>query len=291
MQKLFYTLLALAFVSMAGCKKKEIISDFETLGVGSYVTLVRTNSNTLNFSSIASSSVSITVREKGTPVDKIKIYVSQGGRTLDKSKWKFIKEVSYTGDSVTLTVTSQEIATALGLSSVNNLTPGSSYTLYNEVITKDGQIFNIINTPQSGISNYNMALTWGAAVVCPFTGNAAGDYRVVTDTWQDWSPGDIVQVTDGPGANQINLSKVWPNPAFGTTVNPFVVTVNPATGAATIASGVKIGDYSAFGFTLDTGPGSSGFVFSCTGRIQLRVRLSAPPFGDQGFFSLILQKI
>ena len=27
------------------------------------------------------------------------------------------------------------------------------------------------------------------------------------------SVGDIVDVTDGPGANQINLSKVWPNPA------------------------------------------------------------------------------
>ena len=83
-----------------------------------------------------------------------------------------------------------------------------------------------------------MVPTWAAIIVCPFTGSMAGNYRVIQDDWVDWSPGDIVQVTDGPGANQVNISKVWPNPANGSAVSPFVVSVDPATGAATIPSGV-----------------------------------------------------
>lgn len=289
MQKILFSVLAL--LMMFGCKKDEkIVSDSENLGAGSYVTLVRSIANTFNFASIATSSVGLTVRQNGAPIDKIKVFVSIGAKSLTKSTWKPVKEVAYTGDSVTINVTSQELAAALGIA-VNALAPGTSYTFYNQVITKDGQTFDIVNTPQHGISNYNMALNWSASVVCPFTGNMAGNYRVIADGWQDWSPGDIVQVTDGPAANQVNLSKVWPNIIYGTPVQPFVVSVNPTNGVATIASGVTIGDYSAFGYTMVTGVGSSGFVFSCTGRITLSVRISAPPFGDQGFLSLILQKI
>ncbi|HVK97569.1 MAG TPA: hypothetical protein VM368_07125 [Flavisolibacter sp.] len=290
MKKIFYSIIAFALVALIGCKKEEVVSDFENLGVGSYVTLVRTISNTMNFATISNASVGVTVKQNGSPIDKIKVFVSRGGKSVDKSTWRTIKEVPYAGDSVNITVSSQELATALGIP-VTSLEPGSTYTFYNQVITKDGRTFDIANTPQHGISNYNMVLNWSASVVCPFTGNMAGNYRVITDDWQDWSPGDIVQVTDGPGANQVNLSKVWPNIAFGTPVQPFVVSVNPSTGAATVASGVTIGDYSRFGFTMVTGTGSTGFVFSCTGRISLRVRISAPPFGDQGFLNLVLQKI
>ncbi|MFN2440678.1 MAG: hypothetical protein ABR503_15855, partial [Chitinophagaceae bacterium] len=90
-------------------------------------------------------------------------------------------------------------------------------------------------------------------------------------------------------ANQINLSQVWPNPAFATVVTPLTITVNPTSGAATIPVGVTFGNYSA-GYQGVTAAGSTGFVFSCTQQINIRVRISAPPFGDQGFNQLILQK-
>ena len=291
MRRIILPIIALTFLAaIAGCKKGKVVSDIDNLGTGSYVTLVRTIANTLNYANINTSSASITVRQYGEAIDKIKVYVSSGPKTLNKGNWKFIKDVPYSGDSVTITVTSQELATALGIP-VSGLQPGTSYTFYNQVITKSGKTFDIVNTPQHGISNYNMALNWGASVVCPFTGNMAGNYTVIQDEWADWSPGAVVPVTNGPGANQVNLSQVWPNPAYGTVVQPFVVNVDPATGAATVTSGVTIGNYSAYGFTMVTGSGSSGFVFSCTGRITLRVRISAPPFGDQGFLNLILQKI
>ncbi len=123
---------------------------------------------------------------------------------------------------------------------------------------------------------------WYVRLLAPI----AGKYTVVQDDWVDWSPGDEVDVLDGAVANTINISKVWPNPAYGSVVNPLTITVNPATGAATIPSGLVWGDY---GSLASTGAGSSGFAFSCTGLITMSIRIV---YGgsDFGSYKLILQK-
>jgi hypothetical protein len=292
MKKIFLILTSASFLLMIGCKKEGGINgDVAELGTGSYVTRVAVGGTTIDYSNLATSKVDVTVKEYGTPVDKIKIWVSKGAASTNKASWKAIKEVPMAGDTK-LEVTANEIATALGIP-VTGLETGATYTLYNQVISKDGQVHDItnMNSAMYGSPNYSALMTWAATVVCPFTGNMAGNYRVVADDWLDWSPGDIVPVTDGPGANQVNLTQVWPNPIYGSPVSPFVVSVAPATGVATIASGVTIGNYTCCGYTAVTGTGSTGFVFSCTGEIKVRVRLSAPPFGDQGFFNLTLRKI
>ncbi len=277
------------FLGMGGCKKGDLISDPAALTIGSYITLVKSNNTRIDYSNLSTSKVSITVREFGTPVDKIKVHVTKGSSTTDRSQWKFVKEFTYSGET-TLEVSATEIAAALGIP-VTGLEPGVTYTLYNQIIAKDGRIFDIANTfgEFAGFATYNMVLTWAAVIVCPFVAPMAGDYTVIQDDWVDWSPGDIVKITDGPDANQINISKVWPNPAFGDVVAPLVVSVDPATGTATIPDGVTWGDYGSY--KAVTGTGSTGFVFSCTGRVALRIHILAPPFGDQGFFNLVLQKI
>ena len=288
MKKIFSIITAATLLFLFGCKKGDINGAFESQSTGSYVTKVAIGNAIINYANLAGSKVDVTVKEYGNPVDKIKIYVSKGNATTDKTLWKAIKEVPYSGDTK-LEVTATEIATALGIP-VTGLETGATYSLYNQVISKDGQVHDIsnMNSAMYGSPNYNALMTWQAVVVCPFTGNMAGTYKVIKDDWVDWSPGALVQVTDGPGANQINLSQVWPNPAYGTTVNPFVVNVAPATGAATITAGVTIGDYGSYTFV--TGSGSTGYVFSCTGDIKLVVRMSAPPYGDQGNLGLILKK-
>jgi hypothetical protein len=289
MKKIFLILSTLSVLFFASCKKDGGINgDVSELGIGSYVTKVAVGNGIIDYSNLAGSKVDVTVKEYGTPVDKIKIFVTKGLASTNTSLWKAVKEVPLSGDTK-LEVTAQEMATALGVP-LNGLEIGASYTLYNQVISKDGQVHDIsnMNSAMYGNPNYNTLMTWTATVVCPFTGGMAGTYKVITDSWIDWSPGDLVQVADGPGANQINLSQVWPNPAFGTVVNPLVVNIAPTTGAATLPSGVTWGDYGSY--TAVTGTGSSGFVFSCTGDIRLRIRISAPPFGDQGFFDLVLKK-
>jgi hypothetical protein len=290
MKKIFLILSAFSLFLITGCKKDGGINgDISEVGIGSYVTKVAIGSNIIDFANLANSKVDVTVKEYGNPVDKIKIYVTLGNATTDKASWKFVKEVAYSGDTK-LEVTAAEMATALGIP-ITGLQPGTAYTLYNQVISKDGQIHDISNMNSSmyGNPNYNALMTWSASVICPFTGGMAGNYRVITDDWVDWSPGDIVAVTDGPGANQVNLTQVWPNPIYGTPVSPFIVNVNPATGAITIPAGVTIGDYG--GYTFKTLAGSTGFIFSCTGDIKLTCRMEAPPYGDQGALKLILKKL
>lgn len=290
MKKIFLisTIIAIPLLLLIGCKKGDVAGDFAAVGKGSYLTKVAIGNGIIDYSNLANSKVDVTVKEYGSPVEKIKIWVSKGVTTLDKAgSWKAIKEVPYSGDTK-LEVSATEIAAALGIP-VTDLSPGTSYTLYNEVFSKDGQVHDITNTGADfyGNPNYNMLMVWSATSVCPFTGNMAGNYRVVKDDWVDWSPGDIVAVTDGPGANQVNISQVYPNPAYGSIINPLIVNVAPATGAATITPGINWGDY---GGIASSGTGSSGFIFSCTGDIILKVRISYNG-SDFGLFNLILKKL
>jgi hypothetical protein len=288
MKKIFSIITVALIPVFFGCKKGDINGAFESQSTGSYVTKVAVGNKIINYANINNAKVDATVKEYGHPVEKIKIFVSAGTATTNTSAWKAIKEVPYSGDNVKLEVTAAEIATALGVP-ITDLTPGTTYTLYNQVHSKDGGIWDISNMNSTfyGGPNYNMLMTWDATVVCPFTGNMAGDYKVIVDEWLDWAVNDIVQVLDGPGANQVNLSKVWPNPAYGTLINPLLVNVDPATGVATIPSGIQFANY---GSIAATGANSSGYVFSCTGDIKLRVRIS---YGgsDFGFFNLTLKKI
>ncbi len=279
-------MLAAGMVFLNSCEKVDVPQDVNTLGKGSYVTLTKANNLILDFSNLSGSKASIDVAQYGADQEKITIYVAPGTPTQDKTKWKKIKEVANTNNGVyNLQVSGTEIATAIAPAVI---APGNQYTMYNVITTKDGRTFDYANTNTgfSGISAYNMALAWSATVVCPFIGPIGGLYTVVTDEWVDWSPGDVVTVLDGAVANTVDISKVWPNPAYGSVVNPLTITVAPATGSATIPANVTWADY---GSLAKTGTPNTGFVFSCTGLITMSIRIN---YGgaDFGSYKLILQK-
>lgn len=278
------------------CKKTDGVNPLASasnLGKGAYITLNSNINLNLNYSQAATSKVGVKVDqyENGNPVDKIKLYVVNGSNS-NPTSWKLVKTVTYAGAGTELSATGSEIATALGVTPTD-LVPGSFFTFYNQVITKSGETYDITNTNanlESG-SFYKACFRFTASVVCPFVAPMGGTYKVVQDDWQDWNPGDLVQVTDGPGANQLNLGQVWPNKAYGNvTATPLVVTVDPTTGTATIPAS-PAGVYWATGYpgSASTGAGSTGLVFSCTGRISLSIRILYNG-GDQGFNKLILQK-
>jgi hypothetical protein len=271
---------ALLMVMAISCKKAAIQGDPNNFSTGSYLVLDSNINTNLDFSNPAAT-VSIKVSKNGSDIASINVYVATGS-ALDTTKWVLIKNVPFT-EGVVLSVTTAELAAALSPTIIG---PGSQYVLQNQVITTDGRKFSVSNTPQNytSLAGYNMALSWTATAVCAFTGNMAGTYQVIEDDWEDWSPGDLVQVTDGPGPNQINLSAVWPNPAYGSIINPLYADVTP-TGAATVPA-IDLGDY---GYVVSSVSGS-GFVFSCTGLISLTIDLYAAGYGDQGPKKLILQK-
>jgi hypothetical protein len=278
-------------VLLFSCKKTEItnpLADFKNLGIGSYITRVSDINLNMDYN-VGTSKVGITIDQYGMDVDKVVLYVVAGANPTP-SAWKKIKTIPFTGKGTEISATEQEVATALGVAIIN-LTPGNYYTFYNQVLTKDGKTYDVSNTPGAleSNSNYNAVFRWQAYVTCPFTGGMTGNYKVLQDDWADWSVGDVVQVTDGPAANQINLSKVWPNPAYGSIVNPLLVNVAPANGVAKVPL-VTFGAYSP----LTTAQGANGsdvagYVFSCTGFITLSMKVVYNG-SNQGNLKLVLQK-
>jgi hypothetical protein len=277
---LFFLLLILS------CNKSEDF--YKELGKGAYLTLVIQNNGLLNAVD-PGSTVGQVVNSYGEPVESVNLYVSATA-TTDKAQWELIKNIPFSGET-TIAATNTEIATALALTP-GALEPGSVYHLYNEAVLADGRMFSSANTSDIDVENqpaFNVAFHFTATVVCPYDPSTiAGTYTVVQDDWADWTPGDQVQVTEGTGANEIDISQVWPNPAFAAVVTPLTITVDPIAGTATIPANVTFGNYGAY--QAVTGTGNTGFVFSCKGQISIRVHILAPPFGDQGFFQLILQK-
>jgi hypothetical protein len=280
MKKAYFFSLSFLLLVLSCSKSKDF---YDELGQGAYLTLVRQENGLLNAVDVAST-VGQVVSSFGEPVESINLYVSATA-TVDKTKWKLIKNIPFSGET-TIAATNAQIATALGLTP-GALAPGSVFHLYNEAVLKDGRKFSSANTSDIDLENqapFNVAFHFTATVVCPYNAaTIAGTYTVVKDDWQDWGVGDPVEVTAGPGANQVNLSLVWPNPAFGNVVTPLTITVNPTTGVATIPPNLTFGNYG--GFLAVTNAGGTGFVFSCTGQISIRVGISG-----LGLFQLILQK-
>ena len=272
---LFFSLIVLS------CDKSE--NFYEELGKGAYLTLVTQNNGLLNAVD-PGSTVGQVVSSYGEPVESVNLYASATA-TVDKAQWELIKNIPFSGET-TISATNAEISAALGLAP-GSLPPGSVYHLYNEAVLADGRMFSSANTSDIDLENqppFNAAFHFTATVVCPYDPSTiAGTYTVVKDDWADWTVGETVEVAVGAGANQIDLSAVWPNPAFGNVVTPFTITVDPITGVATIPPNVQWGDYG--GFAAITNAGSTGFVFSCTGQINIRVGISG-----LGLFQLILQK-
>ena len=290
-----------AVVGLNSCKKTggdiNPLSDIKNLKVGSY--LVQDSIINANLNSTSSSSlVGIIVHQfpAGEAVDHILLYATLGTST-DTLKWKLVKSISYsTGTKVILSATTAELSTAFGVPS-SNFTPGSLFTFFTKGVTKSGLTYDITNAGNNGGgglisgSAYKSAFSFTVYVVCPYTGGMAGNYVVKKDDWNDWDTGKIVQVTEGPGPNQINLSQVYPN--GGTVIDQLLVNIDPVTGTATVPKvtygrygGPTSVQYSAQGAGANS---VAGYVFSCTGFITLNLDQQGGGT-DYGPNRLILQK-
>lgn len=302
---LFITAIFGLLVLTNSCKKTggsiNPLSSVSNLGIGSYLTLDSVLGQNLNYASLATSTVGIMATQfpNGEAISNIVVYAVQGS-SYDTTKWAKVKTVAYAGAKTVISVSGAELAAALGGASA--ITPGSNYTFYNRIITKSGKTYDVNNTGNNSGSGlitgfyYHSAFYFSAYVVCPFVAPIAGTYKVIQDGWADWNPGDLVQVTDGPGPNEVNLSQVWPNAAYGNVVNPLVVDVDPATGTATVKK-VNFGNYGGGYNMTAVGVGANsvaGYVFSCTGYITLTMNVVANAAGGNGYNNgptkLILQK-
>jgi len=285
MKKIQSLIIVLAVLAgLQSCEKKEVVlGDFESLGVGSYLRLDSSQKTIFDYSNIANESVAISVSQYGADIDKVIVYATAGSPTLNKTLWKKVKEFPYpAGTNLKLTITAADLAAALGIST-SALAPGSTYAMYNQVITKSGKTYDASNTTGalSSNPNYKASSIWSANVVCPFNpAGFTGQFEVTEDTWEDFGVGDVVDVVTA-GADSIRLA-AYPNPLLGGTVvrNPLgiVVKINPTNGIATVTD-QTYGTYGGlFGLqsVAVTTSGTSNFVFSCVGTIDLRMTHHVP---------------
>jgi hypothetical protein len=288
------SILASLFLTLFvfSCKKAEVqnpLSDYKNLSTGSYITKISDLNLNMDYNK-PTSKVGITVDQYGSEVDKIVLYVVEGANPTP-SAWKKIKEIPFTGKGTEISATEGDVATALGVTP-DKLSPGNYYTFYNQVVTKDGKTYDVSNTPGAleNNSNYNSVFRWQAYVTCPYVqGQMGGKYKVLQDDWADWVPGDVVTVTETAGKNQLNLSQVWPNPAYGDLVDPLLVNVDPATGTASVPF-VTFGAYSPLTSAQGSGDGDvAGYAFACTGYITLSMQVIYNG-SNQGNLKLVLQK-
>lgn len=270
MKRLLLILTSISVLLLSGCKKGDTAGDFASMSIGSYVTKVALGNGIIDYANLGTSKVDVTVKEYGTPVSKIKIFASIGAATTNTASWKAVKEVPYSGDTK-LEVSATELAAALGIP-VTGLQTGQTYTLYNQVHSKDGQVHDISNMASAmyGSPNYNSLMTWNAVVVCPFIATAIGpigstvNFVVLQDDWADYSPGDIVNVVVTSATRLTFPSIFLTSPSRSTFVN-----VATATGAATFPK-QDYGDYGpGFPNVNAVSFGTNNWVFSCQGTITL----------------------
>ena len=307
MKKNIYLLFALAMlITISSCKKTgssvNPLSNYKNLAVGAYLTLDSTLNVNFNSTALATSTVGIEATQfpDGQAIQSIELFVSTS-TSIDTTQWNKIKVIPYTGPKTKITATGQEMATALH-KTLDYFQPGTNYTFFTRVITKSGQTFDSSNTGNDAGTGfltgptYKAAFTFTAYIVCPFIGPVGGSYTVKRDDWVDWSPGAVVQVTDG-GANQINLSQVYPGaPDGGVSTGKLIVNIDPATGTAYVPT-EDIGNYggsefqvTGYGGAVDPKLGTQcGYVFSCTGYIGVTLDFATTSGTDYGPFTLILQ--
>ena len=132
-------------------------------------------------------------------------------------------------------------------------------------------------------AKFNQDLKLNITLACDFVNTKFnGNYKVVTDTWEDYAIGDLVPVTPGGAANQVYI-RATNNPYLRNSngATAYMILTVAADGSAVVTSNVPF-DYGSFLAPI-TG---SGKVDRCTGDINL----SVVNYGNNKNFVLVLKK-
>ncbi|SHM16005.1 hypothetical protein [Chryseobacterium polytrichastri] len=140
--------------------------------------------------------------------------------------------------------------------------------------TVPGAIFN-----QTHVLKYSLE--------CPFNMSIfTGTYKVVTDTWEDYSPGALITVQPGPAANQFKILSTNNIYISNPSTSYMLVTVQN-NGNVTVASNQPFLYDAPTGSMTLTGTGTVNF---CTGGINISALTFAGAAGTSSGNKFVLQK-
>lgn len=173
---------------------------------------------------------------------------------VDNAKSTAKEGVDYTFPNKTVTL---KAGTSTGVIPIT-LLPGNA-TLAGKSI-----VFSLISNTLKN-ADFNQKFTLNVMLACPFLNtNFSGNYKVVTDTWADYNPNDIVPVTAGGSANQIYV-RATNNPYLVNSATAYMILTVSADGSVVISSNQNF-NYGG-GFVVPvTGTGT---VDKCSGDISL----------------------
>lgn len=140
-----------------------------------------------------------------------------------------------------------------------------------------------ISSPSVSSAVFNQTHELKYSLECPFNMSVfSGTYKVVTDTWEDYTIGAQITVQQGPAANQFKiLANANPYISNGSTASMIVTVEN--NGNVTVASNEGF----MYGGTLGTvAVKGTGTVNFCTGDINI----SSLAFGTYTGYKFVLSK-
>ncbi len=258
-------LIAVAIVSCED-EDKDPFSDIKDPSVlGSFVTLSQ-ESLVIDFTN-PSSTYDFTIDAPSSNVSEYNLSVQRisAGDTTDLAPLTSIN--TFPGS---LSITAGEIADALG-QSPDDFLAGDQFDFRAEVVGTDGSTatYENLNGDSTGPGQFQ-GLFHTTYLSCPFVAaDAAGEYTVSFHRFDAFfgPQGETRTVVAGPGPNQITI--------LGGAVildgaDDLVIEVDPGTGIASYGGASGQVHFNTFGPGTYLGVG--GFVFSCTGVIDISIQ-------------------
>jgi len=268
---------------ISGCRKDDNpkVPDFEKVPVP-LITLAEGSLDKIPVSDPASYSATIVIDRyfKNSPAPKqLDVFIIKNG---DVTNQKPLQE-GITSFPTNITVTGQQLIDFFGPVEI-----GDQFTIGADVTTLGGSkiiAFSADHTTYApGIFNMpgsSPELNLIAACVFDPANFTTGDYEVVVDEWEDYTPGDIITVTQIDDTHY-SFEYAADNP------NPIIMEVNPETSEVTVAP-VMYGDYGGAEATAKSVEGSE--VDPCDTSFHLILNHDLPDFGFNGDFAITLKKV
>ncbi|MBB6332237.1 hypothetical protein SAMN06265171_102174 [Chryseobacterium rhizoplanae] len=136
-------------------------------------------------------------------------------------------------------------------------------------------------------ATFNQTHTLKYSLECPFNMSGfTGTYKVVTDTWEDYSPGDLITVQPGPAANQFKILSTN-NPYISNPGTSYMLVTVQTNGSVTLASNEPFSYGGTTGNMSLTGTGTVNF---CTGGINISSLTFSGPAGTASGQKFVLEK-
>lgn len=230
-----------------------------------------------------SSFFSVTIQEQdekdGKLLESVDVFLTFDDRTpangtndKDEILFKNIPASAFTIDEFKLPRTNfkatlTEVVTAFGLTPAE-FTGGDRVRIRFLLKLTDGRTFTDKDVASivSSSSFFKAPFQYFAVLNCPFKQSTfSGNFEVVQDDWEDYSPGDIVPLAPGDNPDEFKILSTNNTAVINPNTSYMIVKVNPATATVTVTSNEPFKYLPAFILPV-TGTGS---VDTCNGDIKV----------------------